>query len=162
MCRPTISSPSRRCEPRGRCRATASIGDAELVGLQPGRNVRVAARVDVRVDAQRDAGARLPLAREQVDPLELAFRFRVDGLDAEVDRLRQLRGRLADAGEDDLRGNEAGAQRDVDLAAGVGVRAGAKRAQQPRDRERRVRLERVVQRVRIATERVVDRAIAAR
>ena len=53
----------------------------------------MAARVDVGVDAQRDAGARLPLAREQVDALELPFRFGVDRLDAEIDRLRQLRRR---------------------------------------------------------------------
>ena len=89
------------------------------------------------------------LARERVDPLELALRLRVDGLDAEIDRLRQLRGGLADAGEDDLRRNESGAQRDVDLAAGVRVGAAAQAAQQPRDRQRRVRLERVVHRVRI-------------
>ena len=90
-------------EARGRCRATASIGDAELVGLQAGRDVRMAPRVDVGVHPQRDARARLPLARQHVDPLELPFRLGVDRPDAEVDRLRQLRRGLADAGEDDLR-----------------------------------------------------------
>ena len=65
--------------------------DAELVGLRPGRNVRVAAGVDVGVHAQRDARARLPLARQEVDALELPFRLGVDRLDAEVDRLRELR-----------------------------------------------------------------------
>ena len=76
--------------------------------------------------------------------------------------LLELRGRLADAGEDDLRRNEAGAQRDVDLAAGVRVGGAAEAAQQPRDGQRRVRLQRVVDRVRMRGERVVDRAIAAR
>ena len=100
------------------------------------------------------------VARDGVDALELARRLGVDGLDAEVDRLRQLGVRLADAGEDDLRRDEAGAQRDVDLAAGVGVGAAAEAAQQARDRQRRVGLERVVQRVRVRRERLVDGAVA--
>ena len=94
----------------------------------------MAAGVDVGVDADGDARARLPGARDGVDALELALRLGVDRLDAEVDRLRQLGRGLADAGEDDLRRDEAGAQRDVDLAAGIRVgaccpgRAGAARS----------------------------------
>ena len=160
MCSPTISRPSRRAARRQMSRDGVQ-GDAELVRLGPGRDVRMAAGVDVGVDPQRDARARLPLARQDVDALQLAFRLGVDRLDAEVDRLRQLRRGLADAGEDDLLGDEAGPQGDVDLAARVRVRAAAEPPQQPRDRQRRVRLERVVQRVRIRPERVVDRAIAA-
>ena len=92
----------------------------------------MAARVDVRVDADRDARARLRARARRVDALELAFRLGVDRLDAEVDRLRQLGLRLADAGEDDLRRDEPGAQRDVDLAAGVGIDLAAQAAQQAR------------------------------
>ena len=136
--------------------------DAELVGLEAGRNVRMAARVDVRVDADGDAGARLALARDRVDAFELALRLRVDRLDAEVDGLRQLGAGLADAGEHDLRRDEPGAQRDVDLAAGIGVDLAPERPQQPDDRERRVGLERVVHRVRIRRERIVDGAVARR
>ena len=72
----------------------------------------------------------------------------------------QLLGRLADAGEDDLRRREAGLARDLDFPDRVGVDRAAELAQQPRDRQRRVRLERVVQRVRIAAERPVDRLVA--
>ena len=54
--------------------------------------------------------------------------------------------RLADAGEDDLRRREAGAQRDVDLADRVRVGGCAEAAQQARDPQRRVGLERVVER----------------
>ena len=65
----------------------------------------MAARVDVGVDPQRDARARLPLARASASirsssPSDSAL----IGLDAEIDRLRQLGARLADAGEDDLGG----------------------------------------------------------
>ena len=45
------------------------------------------------------------------------------------------------------------------LSAGVGVDAAAERAQQPHQRERRVRLQRVVDGVRIVGERGVDRPI---
>ena len=133
--------------------------DTEFVRIPAGRDVRVAAGIDVRIHPQRHARACLALARQQIDPLELPFRFGVYGFDAEIDRLRQLGGRLADAGKDNLFGNEAGAQRDVDLAAGVRVRARAKAAHQPRDGERRVGLERVVQRVRIRAKCIVYHAI---
>ena len=96
----------------------------------------------------------------RVDALELAFRLGVDRLDAEVDRLRQLGVRLADAGEDDLRRDEAGAQRDVDLAAGIRVDLAAQAAQQAHDRQRRVGLERVVHRVRVRREGLVRGAVA--
>ena len=144
---------------RGRgapARATSSIGDAELVGLQACRDVRVAPRVDVGVHADGDPRAGLALARQRVDPLDLAGRLHVDRPDAELDRLRQLGGRLADAGEDDLRRDEPGAQRDVDLTAGVRIGVAAQRPQQPHDRERRVGLQRVMDRVRIGGEGLVD------
>ena len=53
--------------------------------------MRMAARIDVGIDAERDARARLPdLARESIDTIELALGLGIDGLDAEIDRLRQL------------------------------------------------------------------------
>ncbi len=61
-----------------------------------------------------------------------------------------------------MRGNETGAQGDVDFAARVRVGAGAKAAQQPCNRESRVGFEGVVQRVRIAGERCRDRPEALR
>ena len=110
----------------------------------------MAPRVDVGVDAERDARAGLPLAERcrsirSSSPSDSALIV----LHAEVDRLRQLGAGLADAGEDDLSRDEAGAQRDVDLPARVRVGAAAESAQQPGDRQRGVRLERVVQRVRM-------------
>ena len=128
---------------------TASIGMPNLLAFSP---VEMCGwlRASMSGFTRSATRARVPaLAREPIDTIQLPFRFGVDGLDAEIDRLRQLGRCLADAGEHDLLGDEAGAQGDVDLAAGVRVRAGAKAAQQPRDRERRVGLQRVVQRVRI-------------
>ena len=50
--------------------------------------------VDVGVDPQRHAGAAALAARNGVDPLQLAARFGVDGLEAEGDRPRELVGVL--------------------------------------------------------------------
>ena len=93
MWSPTISSAVAAGEARRADLARRVAGDPELVGLQPGRDVRMAARVDVGIDPERHPGARLPFAREEIDPLELTLRFRIDGLDPEIDRLRQLRRR---------------------------------------------------------------------
>ena len=122
--------------------------------------MRVTAGVDIRIDAHGDAGADLTRAGDGVDSLQLALRLGIDRLHAKIDRLDELRLRLADAGEHDLGRNETGAQRDVDLAARVCVDLAAEAPQEPHDRQRRVRLERVVHCMRIGIERIVHRTIA--
>ena len=77
-----------------------------------------------------------------------------------VDRALELGRRLADAGEDDVGRLEARAQGDFDLAAGVGVGAGAKPLQAPHHAERGVGLDRVVEPVRNAGKRRIERAEA--
>ena len=47
-----------------------------IVGLQTGRDVGMALRVDVRVDAKRDAGPGLPSRRQRVDALRSLLRTR--------------------------------------------------------------------------------------
>ena len=120
----------------------------------------MAFRVDVRVDADGDARDASEPRGDRLEPRQLARRLDVDGLQPEGDGAFELLGRLADAGEDDLRRLESGAPRDFDLPDRVGVDGAAELAQQARDRERRVRLQRVMQRVRIAGERLVDLAVA--
>ena len=131
-------------------------GHAELVGLETRRNVRVALRVDVGIHAERDARRRALGPGARGDAIELARRLGVDGFQAERDRAIELLAGLADAGEDDLVGDQAGAQRDLDLAARVGVGRRAEPAQQAHQRQRRVGLERVVDGVRVARERLVE------
>ena len=140
----------------------AGVGDghAELVALQAGRDVRMALRVDVRVDAHGDAGLDAAGRGDGVDPLDLPFRLGIDAAQPEADGALELRIRLADAGEDDLRRREAGAQRDVDLADRVRVGGRAEAAQQARDAQRRVGLERVMQSVRISAEGLLHFAVA--
>ena len=89
--------------------------------------------------------ARVPCARAIASMRSSSpGRLGVDGLDAERDGPLQLVARLPDAGEDDLVGDEAGAQRDLDLADRVGVGLGAEAAEQAQEGQRRVGLQRVV------------------
>ena len=134
-------------------------GDAELVGLEPGGNMRMAARVDVGVHPHRDPGARPPRHGQRVDALQFSLRFGVDAANGQVDGVSELGVGLADPGEHDLGGGEPGAESDVDLTAGIGVSEGAEPAQKPDDAQHRIRLQRVVQRVRVAGERVVHGAV---
>src|SRR4029079_1903241 len=98
-------------------------------------------------------------ARERVEPIELPLRFHVDRANAEIDGLRELRRGLADPGEDDLHWNEAGAQREVDLAPRVRVRVAAQPPQEPRDGERRVGFQRVMNSMRVDVESLIDGAV---
>ncbi len=75
---------------------------AELVGLQPRGDMRVAPGVDVGVHAHRHAHRRVEGACPGGDPIELAGRLGVDRLHAERDGAVELVAGLADAGEDDL------------------------------------------------------------
>ena len=87
-----------------------------------------------------------------IDAIELARRLDVDRQQAQRDGAIDLRRALADAREHDLIGTEPAAHRDVHLAERVGVGVAAERLQQADDRERRIGLERVMDRVRIAVE----------
>ena len=82
---------------------------AELVRLEAGGDVRVALRIDVRIDAHGDARRRSLRTRDRCDTIELAGRFGVDGADALRDRVLELVACLADAREDDVTRREAGA-----------------------------------------------------
>src|SRR5688572_23940819 len=80
---------------------------AELVGLQPRRDVRMALGIDIWVDAEGDAGLAALRGGDCRDAIQLAGRLRVDRADAVRDRRLELVARLPHAGEDDLAGQEA-------------------------------------------------------
>ncbi len=88
------------------------------------------ARVDVRVDADGDRRALAARRCDLGQGLELGLGFDVEAADAFVEPERHFGARLADAGEDDLVGRDAGGARAAQLALGDDVHAGA----QPRQR----------------------------
>src|SRR5919108_1678182 len=105
-------------ERRSLCGAAANLPrfadrDTELVGPEPGRDVGMAPRIDIRIDAERDLCPRLPRARDRIDAVQLAVRFGIDGLDAQINRLFQFSARFADPSEHDLWRNETGAECNV-------------------------------------------------
>ena len=87
----------------------------------------MALRVDVGIDAQRHARPRALRDRALIEAIELAGRFDVDREQAERHGAIELGRALADAGEHDLIGTEAAAQRHVDLAHRIGVGVAAER-----------------------------------
>ena len=134
-------------------------GDAKLVRAKACRDVRMALRVDVRIHPKRHPGRQSFGTRDGRDPVDLTRRLRVDGADATGDCMGQFIARLPDPGQDDIRSLEARVQRHPHFAAGVRVGTTPHRPQQPHDRERGVRLQRVVNTMRVRRERIVDRAI---
>ncbi len=116
-------------------------GHAELVVAQAGRDVRMALRIDVRIDAQRDPGLHAAGRGEAVEAVQLAWRLHVDGVEIEPHRALEFAGRLAHAREHDVARGEAAAQRHVHLAHRVGIGVAAKRAQQAHDGQRGVGLQ---------------------
>ena len=125
---------------------------AELVDLEAGRNMRMAPGVDVGVDANRHARHEPRPHRQRLDALELAGRFDVDRLQPERHRAFELGVRLADAGEDDVARRETGLAGQLDFPNRVRVGPGAQLAEQARDGQRRVGLERVVDAVGVVAE----------
>ena len=111
----------------------------------PGRNVGMAAGLDVGIDPDRHACDRALRRGDALDPQHLAWRLDIDGADAQTNRALQFGARLPDAGHDDVGGGEARAQSDFQFAGRVDVGTRAQVAQSPHDRKRRVRFESVVQ-----------------
>ncbi len=113
--------------------------------------------LDVRVDAHRNARLAPDGGGDGGNPVDLAERLGVDGASAERDRAFDLRARLAHARDDNLVGRESGAQRHLELASGVDVSRRTETTQVFDERERGVRLERVVQAMRHGRQRPLQR-----
>src|SRR5215510_13259849 len=120
----------------------------------------MAPRIDVRIDPESHTGDTAVRPRNRRDAVELSRGLRIDGANSVCDRVLELLARLADAGEHDLLRRKSRTLSDGNFAAGVGIGAASERPEQPRDRKGRVRFQRVVDRVRVRRERLVDAAIA--
>jgi len=118
--------------------------DAELIGFQAGGDVRVTERIDIGIDAERDGRVARLRAGEGRDAIELAGRLLIDDADPRRDGEFELVAGFADAGKHDFVGSKPRPQRDLDFAGRIGIGAAAEVAQQTGDRERRIRLQRVV------------------
>ena len=137
---------------------------AELVDLEAGRDVRMALGVDVGIDADGDARRRARVASAiasmrasspadstliAFSPSGTAHSSSAADLPTPVNTMSRRR---------EARALRATSISQIELASAALPSV----AQQARDRQRRVGLERVVQRVRIVAECVVDRAVPLR
>jgi|GEM_PF-6075133 len=98
-------------------------GDAELVFLEAGGDVRMGAGVHVRVDAQRHRGDHAQLGGDQLQTLELVGGFDIEAMHADFQRTTHVVAGLADAGEDDALRLAAGSQHALQFAARDDVEA---------------------------------------
>ena len=142
----------RRARERG---ARVAVGDAELVGAQPGRDVGMRLRVDVGIDAQADARAPARSARDLAQQLELADALDVEAEDVERERALHLGARLADAREDDPLRRAAGGEDALELAARDDVEAAAAAREPLQDGERRVGLDGIAEQMVASGERTL-------
>ena len=119
------------------------------------------ARVDVGVDAQRDARAVRPAADAAAEmPRDLVLALGVELADARARGPAAISSsRLADAGEHDALGREPGAQRGPQLAAGDDVRARAQAGEEAQQGAGAVGLQRVADAMRHGGERAVVGAV---
>ena len=155
---------SRRCGRAGHRveqRARRVGRHAELVDLQAGRDVRVALGVDVRIDADGDAGDQAARRGNRFDALELARGFDVDRPQAE--RHRRARARCIDLPTpvNTMSSAAKPARRATSISQ---IELASTALPRPRSSctsaERGVGLERVVQAVRVAAEGLVERRVA--
>ena len=117
--------------------------------------------IDVGIDAERDASHASLRRRNRRDAIQLPCGLGVDRADFESNRRLELVARLPHTGEHDVFRGKAGPLRHVDFAPRVGIRATAERAQQTQQRQSRIGLQRVVNRVRILGKRRIDLPIGA-
>ena len=115
--------------------------DPELVlGLARG-DLFVGLGVHVRVDPQRDRRLAAAVGGDTVERCELGRGLDVELQDADIQRRGHFLGRLANPGEDDPLGRDAGGERDPHFALGDHVGAGALAGQRAHHREIGVGLE---------------------
>src|SRR5208337_2602387 len=136
-------------------------GNAELVLVQAGGDVRVRAGVNVGVYADSEFGGFAQMGGASAEHLQLGGAFHVEqenaGSKGKVDFLRQL----ADSGEDDLGGRlAANSQYALQFTAGHDIETTTQRCEQPKNREVRVGLHGVTDGVLAIAESFVELLVA--
>jgi len=129
-------------------------GDAELVLLEPGGNVRMGAGIHVRIDAQRHRGDDAQLGGDQLQTFELVGGFDVEAMHAHFQRTAHVIAGLADAGEDDALGLSASGEHALQFAARDDVEARTEARQDVEHAEVGVGFHREADQMRHARQRV--------
>ena len=117
--------------------------DAELTLFQPSRNFGVGARVDVRIDPDRDRRDPAASAGDFAQPAQLRHRFDVDLVDLGVERRLEFALGLADPREQDPLRRHAGGERTAQLAFRDDVGTGPEAGEKAQDGEVRIGLDRI-------------------
>ena len=89
----------------------------ELVVLESSRDIRMGARIDVGIDAERNPGTHLTSTRDGLDAIQFCCGFDVEAEDSGGQRLFDFLLGLADAGKHDPLDGAAGRNHACQLAA---------------------------------------------
>jgi len=116
-------------------------GDAKLVALQAGGDVRVGLGVDVRIHPQGDRCEHAELRCNVVEPVEFGCRLDVEATDAGFECLAHLCACLADTGEHHLGRIATGGDDAGKLSTGDDVETGAQCGKHRQHAEVGVRLD---------------------
>ncbi len=135
-------------------------GDAELAAALSSARICVRS-VDrhFRIDTQANACDLAASGSQIVDEIHLAFRLGVYQLHARVERFFDFASGLANSAKHDVARAETSSHGEVQFASGHYVRAGTQRAQQPQQRQAPIGFDAVVDPVRQAGQRRVERLI---
>src|SRR6266403_917436 len=122
--------------------------DSEFVAVVPGRNMRVASGLDIRIHPNRCGSARAVTRRFRDEQVELGGRFHVEKQNARSQRFANLLARLAHAGKDDPVPRHADAPQAVEFSGGNDVKTAAESGEDAQNSKIRIGFDRVADRVR--------------
>src|SRR6267142_822462 len=122
--------------------------DSEFVAVVPGRNMRVASGLDIRMHPNRCGSARAETRRFRDEQVELSWRFHIEKQNARSQRFANILARLAHAGKDDPVPWHADAPQAVEFSGGNDVKTAAESGEDAQDAKIRIGFHRVADRVR--------------
>src|SRR5882672_1272297 len=122
--------------------------DSEFVAVVPGRNMRVAPGLDIRIHPNRCGSARAETRRFRDEQVELSWRFHVEKQNARAQRFANILARLAHARKDDPVPRHANAPQTVEFPGGNDVETTAEGGEDAQDAKIRIGFHRVADRVR--------------
>ena len=131
----------------------------EFVAMVSGGDVRMAAGLDVRIDADGRRGAHTQPRRLRGQQIQFRGRFHIEKKNARAQRLANFFARFPDAGKNDPISRHADSPQAIQLPARNDVESAAERGKHAQDAQIRIGFHRVANRVRKRAERGVHAAI---
>ncbi len=138
------------------------MSDAELVALAAGRDAVERPGVDIGVDADRDPRGLPARRRQFAELMQLGHRLDIDLVNVRVERRVQFGAGLADARKDDALRRNPGGERAPHLAFGNHIGTGTETGEDAQHRQVRIGLDRIADQRPNRRQGIVQRAVLPR